>query len=101
LNGQRDIQFEVSDTGIGIPKDELDQVFKEFFRASTNVESKGTGLGLSIAKKIIEAHGGHIWVESPCQETKQGSKFSFTLSKGLKRTGSNSHEGRHQLEKSA
>ena len=78
--GDNDIQVEVMDTGIGIPPDDLPHVFDDFFRAS-NVETKGTGLGLSIAKRIVEAHGGKIWVESPCPETNTGSKFTFTLPK--------------------
>jgi signal transduction histidine kinase len=81
INGRRAIQIEVSDTGIGIPQEELHQVFEEFFRASNNVEAKGTGLGLSIAKKVVEAHGGQIWVESPCTETGNGCKFVFTIPK--------------------
>jgi len=75
-----DIQVEVIDTGIGIPPEDMSQVFDDFFRAS-NVEVKGTGLGLSIAKRIVEAHGGEIWCESPCPETSQGSRFVFTLPK--------------------
>ena len=75
-----DIQVEVMDTGIGIPPEDLPRVFDDFFRAS-NVESKGTGLGLAITKRIVEAHGGKIWVECPCPETNCGSKFTFTLPK--------------------
>jgi signal transduction histidine kinase len=78
-----DLQVEVIDTGIGIPPEDLPRVFDDFFRAS-NVESKGTGLGLAITKRIVEAHGGRIWVESPCPETNEGSKFTFTLPKGSK-----------------
>jgi signal transduction histidine kinase len=74
----KEIMVEVLDTGIGIPAAELPHIFEDFFRAS-NVEIKGTGLGLSIAKRIVETHGGKIWVESPCPETNKGSKFSFTL----------------------
>ena len=85
LNGQRALQFEVWDTGIGIPREELRQVFTDFFRASTNVEAKGTGLGLSIAKRIVEAHGGQVWAESPCLETGKGSKFTLTIPKKGKR----------------
>jgi len=77
------IQVEVMDTGIGIPPDDLPRVFDDFFRAS-NVEIKGTGLGLSIVKRIVEAHGGRIWVESPCPESNTGSKFTFTLPKKSK-----------------
>ena len=80
VNSPKTVRFEVSDTGIGIPKEELDQVFKEFFRAS-NVKAKGSGLGLSIVKGIIEAHGGDIWTESPCPETGKGSRFTFTIPK--------------------
>ena len=79
----KDIQVEVMDTGIGIPPDDLPRVFDDFFRAS-NVEIKGTGLGLSIVKRIVEAHGGRIWVESPCPESNTGSKFTFTLPKKSK-----------------
>jgi len=75
-----DIQVEIMDTGIGIPPEDLPHVFDDFFRAS-NVEVKGTGLGLSIARRIVEAHGGSIWVESPCPGSNTGSKFTFTLPK--------------------
>ncbi len=74
------IMVEVMDTGIGIPADDLPHICEDFFRAS-NVEIKGTGLGLSIARRIVETHGGRLWVESPCPETGKGSKFSFTLPK--------------------
>ncbi len=74
---------EVMDTGIGIPPGDMPRLFEDFFRAS-NVETKGTGLGLSITRRIVEAHGGKIWVESPCSETKTGCKFSFTIPKTSK-----------------
>lgn len=73
-----EILVEIVDTGCGIPPDDLPRVFEDFFRAS-NTETKGTGLGLSISKRIIEAHEGRIWVESPCPETGMGSKFCFIL----------------------
>jgi len=79
----RDIAVEIMDNGIGIPSEELPRVFDDFFRAK-NVEAKGTGLGLSISKRIVEAHGGRIWVESPCPGTNCGSKFTFTLTKKRK-----------------
>ena len=75
-----EIRVEVMDTGIGIPPGELPRVFDDFFRGS-NAGKKGTGLGLSISKRIIEAHGGKIWAESPCPETGKGSRFTFTLPK--------------------
>jgi signal transduction histidine kinase len=73
-------RFEVIDTGVGILPNELPKLFEDFFRGS-NVGAKGTGLGLSISKRIIEAHGGKIWVESPVPETGKGSKFVFMLPK--------------------
>jgi signal transduction histidine kinase len=78
---EEEVRFEVIDTGIGIPPDDLPRLFEDFFRGS-NVGIKGTGLGLSISKRIIEAHGGKIWAESPCTETGKGSRFTFTLPKG-------------------
>jgi signal transduction histidine kinase len=75
-----DLLIEVMDTGIGIPYEDMPHLFEDFFRAS-NVEIKGTGLGLSIARRIVEAHGGKIWAESPCPETNKGCKFSCTLPK--------------------
>jgi signal transduction histidine kinase len=77
-----DIRVEVSDTGIGIPAEDIDKIFEDFFRAS-NVDVKGTGLGLSITRRIVESHGGNISVESPCPETNCGSKFTFTMSKSI------------------
>jgi signal transduction histidine kinase len=78
-NGET-VLVEISDTGIGIPENEIDKVFDEFFRASNarKVERDGTGLGLSIAKQTIQRHGGNIWAES--QEGK-GTKIRFTLPK--------------------
>ena len=80
-DGDDDVRFEVIDTGIGIPPDDLPRLFEDFFRGS-NVGVKGTGLGLSISKRIVEAHGGKIWAESPNPETGNGSRFTFTLPKG-------------------
>jgi len=76
--GAKEIQVEVMDTGIGVPADDQPRLFEDFFRAC-NVETKGTGLGLSISRRIVEAHGGKIWAESPCPETGKGSRFTFTL----------------------
>ncbi len=70
--------YEVSDTGIGIPAEELDHVFGEFRQVDTTItrEYGGTGLGLSITKKFVEMHGGRIWVES---KLGQGSTFWFSI----------------------
>lgn len=80
MEGDKDVRVEVIDTGIGISPDDLPRLFEDFFRGS-NVGPKGTGLGLSISKRIVEAHGGKIWAESPAPETGKGSKFTFTLPK--------------------
>lgn len=84
INSRRAVQIEVSDTGIGVPVNELHQIFEEFYRASNSVGKSGTGLGLSIAKGVVEAHGGRIWAESPCVETGQGCRFTFTIPKRTK-----------------
>jgi len=70
--------IEVEDTGIGIPAPIRERIFESFAQAdsSTTRTHGGTGLGLAIAKPIIEAHGGHIRVES---EEGRGSTFSFSL----------------------
>jgi signal transduction histidine kinase len=72
------VQVDISDTGCGIPPEARERIFEEFFRVENpiNEQVKGTGLGLALAKKIIEAHGGKIWVES---KIGAGSTFSFTL----------------------
>jgi len=72
------VQVSVTDTGIGIPKEELPKLFSKFFRASNvlRYETEGTGLGLYITKNIVEAHGGKIWAESI---ENRGTTFYFTL----------------------
>jgi PAS domain S-box-containing protein len=57
------VRLTVTDTGIGIPEDEIDHIFEQFFRSSRSQErqSQGTGLGLAITKSIVERHGGRIW----------------------------------------
>ena len=68
----------VSDTGPGIPESQHERIFEEFQQVdgSSTRAKGGTGLGLAIAKKIIELHGGRIWVESVVGK---GSTFTFSL----------------------
>lgn len=68
----------ITDTGPGIPVDELDRIFDKYRQArnSDGNHKRGTGLGLAIVKHIITAHGGKVWVES---ETGNGSTFTFAL----------------------
>ena len=77
---QKDEQVEitVTDSGIGIPQDKMDAIFQEFEQADGSIsrEFAGTGLGLSISKRLIELHGGEMWVKS---EVGKGSSFFFTL----------------------
>jgi signal transduction histidine kinase len=68
----------VRDTGPGIAASDQGKIFEEFQQADSSITRKkgGTGLGLSIAKRIIEMHGGQIWVES---DVGKGSTFAFTI----------------------
>ncbi len=72
------LHFCVRDTGIGIPQDKQDRLFKSFSQVdgSTTRQFGGTGLGLAICKRLTELMGGEIWLES---EEGQGSKFHFTI----------------------
>ncbi|UCE06264.1 MAG: HAMP domain-containing histidine kinase [bacterium] len=69
-------KFYVKDNGIGIAHADQDKIFQIFGRLNNNKDTKGSGLGLIITKRIIEKHGGEIWVESA---RGKGSTFYFTL----------------------
>jgi signal transduction histidine kinase len=80
FESKEQLVFEVADSGIGIPKEEQDKLFTEFFRASNakDVAGAGTGLGLAIVKATVEQHGGRIDVESA---EGQGTTFRIFLNK--------------------
>jgi signal transduction histidine kinase len=66
----------VSDTGVGIPPDKVDQIFDAFF----TTKAQGTGMGLGISRSIVESHGGHLWATS---DAGRGATFRFTLPQGV------------------
>jgi len=70
------IEVKVSDTGVGIPKDDIAKLFSKFFRAANviHLQTDGSGLGLFIVKSIIMRHGGQIWVDSV-----EGKGTTFTV----------------------
>src|ERR1700719_2785743 len=66
------LSISVSDTGVGIPADKIDQIFDTFF----TTKPQGTGMGLAISRSIVESHGGRLWATS---NSGRGSTFQFTL----------------------
>lgn len=78
-NDKENLNFKVTDTGIGIKQEEVKTLFRKFVRGSgvAQIHTGGSGLGLFIAQKIIKEHNGHVWAESEGQG--KGSVFQFTV----------------------
>jgi PAS domain S-box-containing protein len=66
------LQFSVSDTGVGLPTEKMDQIFSAFF----TTKPQGSGMGLAISRSIVESHGGRLWAAA---NGRQGATFNFTL----------------------
>jgi signal transduction histidine kinase len=72
-----EVQVSVTDTGPGIAAQDRERIFEEFQQTEVGVQQReGTGLGLALSKRLVELHGGRIWVES---DPGHGSCFAFTL----------------------
>jgi signal transduction histidine kinase len=80
-DGGDHLRAEVTDSGLGIPADDLPHIFEDFYRSSS-AEAPGLGLGLAIVKRIVDAHNGRIWIESPYPPGGQGgTRFVLILPK--------------------
>ena len=89
--GAEDVQVSVADTGIGISVEDQAVIFEAFRQAAGDYAHKqeGTGVGLALAKRLVELHGGRMWLES---ELGKGSTFHFTLPKTAKPPGPRPHD---------
>jgi signal transduction histidine kinase len=75
------VEISIADNGIGMTKEQIERIFDEFYKAdSVRHDIQSTGLGMSICKRIVEKHGGSIWVESP--GPRKGTTVFFTLPTG-------------------
>jgi len=75
------LQFSVSDTGVGLPTEKMDQIFSAFF----TTKPQGSGMGLSISRSIVESHGGRLWATA---NDGRGATFHFTLPTHMTETSS-------------
>lgn len=77
-DGREFVAFGIKDTGIGIAPEDMDKVFEAFRQVDSSVarRAEGTGLGMPISRRLVELHGGQLWVES---QVGQGSSFYFTI----------------------
>src|ERR1700686_587751 len=66
------LQFSVTDTGVGLPMEKMDQIFSAFF----TTKPQGSGMGLAISRSIVESHGGQLWASA---NDGRGATFHFTL----------------------
>jgi signal transduction histidine kinase len=87
------VRVEVMDTGVGIPPRYLPHIFEDYFRVRRQEFVPGAGIGLSTARRIVEAHGGQIWVESPYRPDRTGSKFICSLLKAASQGASPERAG--------
>ncbi len=71
------IEISVADQGVGMTPEQVEKIFKKFYRVDTSDSAiEGAGLGMTIVKHIVEAHGGKVWVES---ELGKGTTVKFTI----------------------
>jgi len=91
------IAISIADSGIGIERKYHEKIFEGFFQIQNSLVDKtpGTGLGLSLARRLVELHGGHIWVES--EGAGKGSRFVFTLPINLAQEGD--YVGKEDLDR--
>jgi signal transduction histidine kinase len=80
--GDDELFVSVADTGPGIAPEDRDRIFEEFQQTELGAhQNEGTGLGLSLSRRLVELHGGRLWVES---ELGHGSRFVFSLPAGAR-----------------